>query len=82
MAWFLLSNSAVRVQLSRAYRKVDTITVSISLALEDKAREMLLSRHIGFSLERATAVWAMLESISGLNPSFEMTHPGNVKPLS
>ena len=41
---------AVRVQLSRAYGKVDKTSVRISLALE--AKEFFLFLHIGFSLEK------------------------------
>ena len=79
MASILLSSSAVRVQLSRAYiyRKVDKMSVRISLALE--AREMFLSLHKGFSLERANVVWAILESISGLDSSSAMTDPRYLK---
>ena len=49
------------------------MSVRISLALE--AREMFLSLNIVFSLERGAVVWAILESIFGLNPSLEMTDP-------
>ena len=52
-------------QLSCAYRKVDKMSIRVSLALE--AREMFLTLHIGFSLERANFVCAFEESISGLD---------------
>ena len=75
--WILLCSSAVRVQLSHSYRKVDKMSVRISLALG--AREMFLSLHICFSLERAAVVWAILESVSGLDPSLEMIDPRYLK---
>ena len=63
----ILSSSAVRVQLSHAYGKVDKMSFCISLALE--AREMFFSLHIGFSLKVAAVDWAILESISVFEPS-------------
>ena len=50
---------------------VDNMSVSISLTLEPS--EMFLSLHMIFSLERAVVVWAILERISGFDPSLEMT---------
>ena len=44
--------------------------VRINLTLE--ASGMFLSRHMIFSLERAAVVWAILERISGFDPSLEM----------
>ena len=44
------------------------MSVRISLTLE--ASEMFLSLHMIFSLERAAVVWAILERISGFDPSF------------
>ena len=49
------------------------MSVRINLTLE--ASEMLLSRHMIVSLERTAAVWAILERISGFNPSLEMIAP-------
>ena len=43
------------------------MSVRISLTLE--ASEMFLSLHMIFSLERAAVVWAILERISGFDPS-------------
>ena len=40
---------------------------------------MILCLHMIFSLERATVVWAILERISGFDPSFEMTDPRYLK---
>ena len=70
-------SSAVKLQLSRAQRKVDKMSVRISLTLE--ASEMLLSLHMIFSLERAAAVCAILESILGFDPSLEMIALGYLK---
>ena len=53
--------------------KVDKMSVRISLTLESS--EMLLSLHMIFSLERAAVVWAILERISGFDPSLEMIDP-------
>ena len=49
------------------------MSVRTSLTLE--ASEMFLSLHMIFSLERAVVVWAILERISGFDPSLEMTAP-------
>ena len=48
------------------------MSIRISLTLE--ASEMFLSLHtcMIFSLERAAVVWAVMESISGFDPSLEM----------
>ena len=43
------------------------------LALE--ARETFLSLHMSVSLERVDVIWAILESIPGLDPAFEITDP-------
>ena len=48
-----------------------------SLTLE--ASEMFLSLHMIFSLERAAVVWAILERISGFDPSLEMIAPRYLK---
>ena len=76
-AWILLSISALKIQLSQAQRKVDKMSVRINLALE--ASEMFLSLHMIFSLERAAVVWAILERISGFDPSLEMIAPRYLK---
>ena len=67
MACILLWSSAVRVYDSQAYKKMDVTTEHISRILE--LREILLSIQIGFSLVIASVVCAILESISGLEPS-------------
>ena len=48
-------------------------SVRISLTLEASA--MFLSLHMIFSLERAAVVRAILEGISGFDPSLEMIAP-------
>ena len=77
MACILLWSSAVRVHDSQAYRKMDVTRVRISHILE--LREILLSFHAGFSLVNAAIVCAILESISGLEPSSVITEPGYLK---
>ena len=44
-----------------------------------EASEMFLSLHMIFSLERAAVVWAILERISGFDPSLEMIAPRYLK---
>ena len=56
---------------------VDKMSVYISLTLE--AREMFMSLHMIFSLERAAIVWVILERISGFDPSLEMIAPRYLK---
>ena len=53
------------------------MSVRISLTLE--ASEMFLTLHMTFSLERAAVVWAILERISGFDPSLEMIAPRYLK---
>ena len=53
------------------------MNIHISLTLE--ASEMFLSLHMIFSLERAAVVWAILERISGFDPSLEMIAPRYLK---
>ena len=73
MACILLWSSAVKVQDSQAYRKMDVTRERISCILE--LREILLSFQTGFSLVNAAVVCAILESISGLEPSSVITEP-------
>ena len=47
------------------------MSIHISLTLE--ASEMFLSLHMIFSLERTAVGWAILERISGFDPSLEMS---------
>ena len=77
MACFLLLNSAVRVHDSQAYRKMDVTRDRISRILE--LREILLSFQTGFNLVNAAIVCAILESISGLEPSSVITEPRYLK---
>ena len=57
----------MRVHDSQAYRKMDVTSERISLILE--LREIFQSFQTGFSLVNAAVVCAILESISGLEPS-------------
>ena len=67
MAYILLWISTVKVHDSQAYRKMDVKRERISRILE--LTEKLLSVQTGFSLVNAAVVCAILESISGLEPS-------------
>ena len=67
----------MRVHDSQAYRKMDVTRESISRILE--LREMLLSFQTGFNLANAAVVCAILESISGLEPSSDTTEPMHLK---
>ncbi|WP_419595887.1 hypothetical protein, partial [Thiolapillus sp.] len=69
--------SAVRVDDSQAYRKMDVTRERISRILE--LREILLSIQTGFSLVNAAVVCAVLECISGLEPSSVITEPRYLK---
>ena len=77
MACTLLWSSAVRVHDSQAYRKMDVTRERIIRILE--LREILLSIETGFSLVNAAVVIAILESISGLEPSSVVTEPRYMK---
>ena len=77
MACFILLRSAVRVYDSHAYRKMDVTRDRISRTLE--LREILLSFQTGFNLVSAAVVCAILESISGLEPSSVITEPRYLK---
>ena len=57
----------MRIYDSQAYRKMDVTRERISRILE--LREKLLSFQTGFNLVNAVVVCAILESISGLEPS-------------
>ena len=67
----------MRVHDSQAYRKMDVTREGISRILELK--EILLSFQSGFSLVNAAVVCAILESISGLEPSSVITEPRYLK---
>ena len=63
----------MRVHDSQACKKIDVTRERISGILE--LREILLSFQTGFSLVNAAVVCAILESISGLEPSSVITEP-------
>ena len=71
MACILLWNTAVRVKDSQAYSKMDVTGERIRRVM--KLRETLLSFHTSFSFVNAAVVFAILESISGLEPSSVIT---------
>ena len=77
MACILLWSSTVRIRDSQAYRKMDVRRERISRILE--LREILLSFQSGFSLVNVVVVYAILESISGLEPSSVITEPRYLK---
>ena len=61
----------MRVHGSQAYRKMDVTKESISRILE--LREILLSFQTGFNLVNTAVAFAILDSISGLEPSSVIT---------
>ena len=63
----------MRAHESQAYRKMDVTRERISRILE--LREILLLFQTGFSLVNAAVVCAILESISGSEPSSVITEP-------
>ena len=67
----------MRVHDSQAYRKIDLTRERSSRILE--LGELLLSFQTGFSLVNAAVVCAILESISGLEPSSVITEPRYLK---
>ena len=67
----------MRVHDSQAYRKMDVTRERISRILE--LREILLSIQTGFSVVSAAVACAILESISGLEPSSVITEPRHLK---
>ena len=77
MACILLWSSPVRVHDSQAYRKIDVTREHINRILE--LREIPLSIQNGFNLVNAAFVCAILESISGLEPSSDTTEPCYLK---
>ena len=80
MACILLWGSAVKVNDSQAYRKMDLTREPITPILE--LREILLSIQTGFSLVNAAVACAILESISGLEPSSVITEPRYLKSVT
>ena len=69
----------MRVHDSQAYRKMDVKRERISRILE--LGEILLSFQTGFSFVSTAVVCAILESISGLEPSSVITEPRYLKPV-
>ena len=67
----------MRVHDSQAYRKMDVTREHISLILE--LREVLLSFKTGINLVNDAVVCAILESISGSEPSSVITEPRYLK---
>ena len=67
----------MRVHDSQAYRKMDVTRERISRILE--LREIALSIQTGFSLVNAAVVCAILQNISGLEPSSVKTEPRYLK---
>ena len=67
----------MRVHDSQAYRKMNVTRERISRILE--LREILLSFQTSFNLVNAAVVCAILESISGLEPSSVITEPRYLK---
>ena len=65
----------MRVHDSETYRKMDVTREHVSCILE--LREILLSFQTGFNLVNAAVNCAILESISGLEPSLVITSLGN-----
>ena len=62
---------------SQAYRKMDVTRERISRILE--RREILLPIQTGFGLVNTVVVCAILESISGFQPSSAITEPRYLK---
>ena len=77
MARNLLCSYAVRIHDSQAYRKMDVIRERIR-RISDLG-EMLLSFQTGFNFVNAAVTCAVLESISGLEPSSVITEPSYLK---
>ena len=67
----------MRVHDSQAYRKMDVTRERIIRILE--LREILLSFQTGFNLVNAAVVCAVLDSISGLEPTSVLTEPRYLK---
>ena len=67
----------MKVLDSQAYRDMDVTKKRISCILE--LREILLSFQTGFNLVNATVACAILQSISGLEPSSVTAEPRHLK---
>ena len=77
LACILLWRFAVRVHDLQAFRKMDVTRERISRILE--LREILLSFQTSFNLVNAAVVYAIPESISGLEPSSVINEPRYLK---
>ena len=77
MACILLWYSAVIIHDSQAYRKMDVTRERSSRILE--LREILLSFKTGFNRVSVAVLCAMLESISGLEPTSIITESRYLK---
>ena len=77
MACILLWSSAVRVHDSQAYRS--RYDKGAHQSYRGAERNILPSFQTGFSLVSAAVVSALLESISGLEPSSVITEPRYLK---
>ena len=75
MACILLCSSAVRVHVLHAYRNMAGDRISLIL----DQRVMFLPFHNSFGLVSIALVWAILEIISGLDPSSVTTEPRYLK---
>ena len=67
----------MRVHDSQAYRKMNVTTERISRIVD--LREIPMSFQTGFSLVNVAVACAILESISGLEPSSVITEPRYLK---
>ena len=74
---FFFSNSVVKVHVSQAYRNMEMTRERISFTFDP--RIILLSLQMGFSFVRAAVGCAIIERISGLEPSSETTAPRYLK---
>ena len=77
MARIILCGTVVKVHDSQVYRKTNMTGERMSLISE--RREMLLSFQTCFNLVEAADICAILESISGLEPSSDTTEPRYLK---
>ena len=76
-ACILLSMSAVMVHVSHVYKNMDMARERISLILE--LMMMFLSFQMALSLVTTAVVWAILDSTSGMDPSFDTVAPRYLK---
>ena len=67
----------MRVYDSQAYRKMDVAKEHISCILQ--LREILLSFQTGFNLVSGAVLCAILESITGFDPSSAVSDPRYLK---